>query len=76
MLKWTDIGAKATHHSSKTLTSNESKVSLKLKLCAKFPDLNLDGCVDKSPKKSSKSESSDETNDVSVVGNTTSTSFQ
>eukprot|EP00116_Pleurobrachia_bachei_P002334 sb/3462596/ len=59
-----------------TMTSNESKMSLKLKLCAKFPDLNLDGCVDKSPKKSSKSETSDETNDVSVVGGSRETQDQ
>ena len=38
-------------------------------LCAKFPDLDLAGCADAGPKKSTTKDNSDETNDVFVLGN-------
>ena len=68
VLKSTDSGAKAIYHSTKTKKSTTDKMELKAKLCAKFPEFNLDGCVDTGPKKSSTKDSSDETDDVFVLG--------
>ncbi|XP_063679418.1 uncharacterized protein LOC134814963 [Bolinopsis microptera] len=68
ILKSTDSGAKAIFHTTKTKESTTDKMELKIKLCAKFPELALDGCVDTGPKTSTKKETSDESDEVFVIG--------
>lgn len=70
ILKSTEHGAKATYHLTTTKKSTTNKKELLLKVCAKLPELNLNGCVDSGPKSSATKDSEDEKTEIFVLGGT------
>ncbi|KAL5259727.1 hypothetical protein ACHWQZ_G009987 [Mnemiopsis leidyi] len=70
ILKSTTSGAKAVLHTKTTKKSSTDKSELTAKLCAKFPDINIDGCADTGPNQSTLKDKSDESSEVFVHGGT------